>query len=97
MLLVLVLSICRMHFASIKCLSSNIKTVIMYGIPIKNNVVCSFLKIWATGLLALASQRVETLCYQLLGLEDAAESAAKERGSLPGLIESLIIIYVISK
>lgn len=50
-----------------------------------------------SGLLALASQRVEFLCYELFGYEDALERAVKERGALPGIIESFIIIYVISK
>ena len=40
---------------------------------------------------------MENLCYQLLGYESSEEWARKERGSWPGVIETLIIIYVISK
>ncbi|XP_065212607.1 transient receptor potential protein-like [Planococcus citri] len=48
------------------------------------------------GLLALASQRVESLCYELLFQDFATEWTRKERGAPPGIIESMIIVYIIS-
>ncbi len=60
-------------------------------------IINGLFSIIISGLLALASQRVESLCYQLLTGTDASEMAMKERGSMPGMIESMIIVYVISK
>lgn len=52
-------------------------------------------------LLASASQRVEKLALEWFGTEWmrdlVKEWQRKERGSIPGLVESMIIIYVISK
>lgn len=52
-------------------------------------------------LLALASQRAEFLAIEWFGpdwmKEILKEWIRKERGSIPGLIESFIILYIISK
>lgn len=49
----------------------------------------------------MASQRIETLLMEWFGNEWMRELVVewkrKERGSLPGLVESLIFIYIISK
>lgn len=56
------------------------------------------------GLLAMASQRVEKLTLEILGylghdylLEIVDTWNRKERGSMFGLVESMIVLYVLSK
>ncbi|XP_065223163.1 transient receptor potential protein-like [Planococcus citri] len=55
------------------------------------------------GLLALASQRVETLALEILGhmghpflLDIVKEWQEKERGSMFGMVESMIVLFVLS-
>ena len=57
-----------------------------------------------SGLLALASQRVETLALEILGhlghpylLDIVKLWQEKERGSMFGMVESMIVLFVMSK
>jgi len=79
-----------------------LRTVVQIHAPdYLSRSVNNYYSVTFTALLTLASQRAEYVVIELFGpawmQEILLDWKRRERGSFPGLVESALIIYVISK